>query len=71
MSDTSLRFDVPGHRLICAMCIEWFDFSELYVDEDGITWDFCKPCAHEHAVAMILLLMAGRPIVVTGESDAR
>lgn len=63
MSDPSLRYDVPGHRLICCLCMEWVEFSDLYVDPAGGTWDYCVPCAEDEAIAAVFLFMAGRPLI--------
>lgn len=59
VADPSLWRDVPNHRLICASCIEWVDFDDLYEDPAGQVWDVCKPCGDAHLVAPIFAMMAG------------
>lgn len=64
MVDTSSRYNYQEHRMICCLCIEWIDFEDLYVDESGSAWDYCKPCAEKEAYAVLFLLMAGRTMAL-------
>ena len=71
MADQSLRYDVPGHRLICCICMEWTDFDDLAVDSDGTTWDMCKVCGALEAVAAIVGVMAGRTIRSLNDKESK
>lgn len=61
--DDSLRYDTVNRRLICAICIEWIDFIDLYIDESGMTWDICKSCSYNHGIAMMLKIMVNQPVI--------
>lgn len=45
----SLAFDAENEKLICEECVEWTDFTDLYIDENGDRWDTCRWCGSHEA----------------------
>lgn len=36
----------PDGKVMCCLCFNRFEQTELWVDGDGDVWDTCKPCAY-------------------------
>lgn len=44
--DLYKNYDKDGNlvSVICQKCIEVKTLDELFVDNEGVKWDFCKEC---------------------------
>lgn len=42
----------PDGKVMCCLCFSRFGPSDLYIDENGITWDVCRECQERERVIM-------------------
>lgn len=42
----------PDGRVMCCICMEWFERAELARDENEQLWDVCVPCAPQAGIKL-------------------